>query len=376
MLSKRNFYSYFWPALCGLLFALLLVFVAPQRLGLTPSQPQIQETAPANLSDSWVGPVSYSGAVRRAAPSVVSIYASIPVPTAQNQIFDGPFFRRFFDSQSNQEQRDLNSGAGVVVSGEGYILTNRHIIEGADEILVVADGKQAIAQVVGVDSETDLAVLITDLEDLTAFTIADSNSVEVGDIVLAIGNPFGQGQTVTQGIVSATGRNIMQLSGYLNFLQTDAAINEGNSGGALIDAYGNLIGINTASTLAAEGISFTIPVDIAIEVLRQIVENGSVIRGWVGISAGELSTQDAQALGLGDTRAMMVGSVEPNGPALSAGMEPGDILVGINGEDLIDGRQVQEVISGTRPGELLSFAVLREGRRLNIQVRAALLPSE
>lgn len=376
MLSKRNFYSYFWPALCGLLFALLLVFVAPQRLGLTPSQPQIQETAPANLSDSWVGPVSYSGAVRRAAPSVVSIYASIPVPTAQNQIFDDPFFRRFFDSQSNQEQRDLNSGAGVVVSGEGYILTNRHIIEGADEILVVADGKQAIAQVVGVDSETDLAVLITDLEDLTAFTIADSNSVEVGDIVLAIGNPFGQGQTVTQGIVSATGRNIMQLSGYLNFLQTDAAINEGNSGGALIDAYGNLIGINTASTLAAEGISFTIPVDIAIEVLRQIVENGSVIRGWVGISAGELSTQDAQALGLGDTRAMMVGSVEPNGPALSAGMEPGDILVGINGEDLIDGRQVQEVISGTRPGELLSFAVLREGRRLNIQVRAALLPSE
>lgn len=376
MLSKRNFYSYFWPALCGLLFALLLVFVAPQRLGLTPSQPQIQETAPANLSDSWVGPVSYSGAVRRAAPSVVSIYASIPVPTAQNQIFDDPFFRRFFDSQSNQEQRDLNSGAGVVVSGEGYILTNRHIIEGADEILVVADGKQAIAQVVGVDSETDLAVLITDLEDLTAFTIADSNSVEVGDIVLAIGNPFGQGQTVTQGIVSATGRNIMQLSGYLNFLQTDAAINEGNSGGALIDAYGNLIGINTASTLAAEGISFTIPVDIAIEVLRQIVENGSVIRGWVGISAGELSTQDAQALGLGDTRAMMVGSVEPNGPALSAGMEPGDILVGINGEDLIDGRQVQEVISGTRPGELLSFAVLREGQRLNIQVRAALLPSE
>ena len=376
MLSKRNFYSYFWPALCGLLFALLLVFVAPQRLGLTPSQPQIQETAPANLSDSWVGPVSYSGAVRRAAPSVVSIYASIPVPTAQNQIFDDPFFRRFFDSQSNQEQRDLNSGAGVVVSGEGYILTNRHIIEGADEILVVADGKQAIAQVVGVDSETDLAVLITDLEDLTAFTIADSNSVEVGDIVLAIGNPFGQGQTVTQGIVSATGRNIMQLSGYLNFLQTDAAINEGNSGGALIDAYGNLIGINTASTLAAEGISFTIPVDIAIEVLRQIVENGSVIRGWVGISAGELSTQDAQALGLGDTRAMIVGSVEPNGPALSAGMEPGDILVGINGEDLIDGRQVQEVISGTRPGELLSFAVLREGRRLNIQVRAALLPSE
>ncbi|MBT5330155.1 MAG: PDZ domain-containing protein [Porticoccaceae bacterium] len=376
MLSKRNFYSYFWPALCGLLFALLLVFVAPQRLGLTPSQPQIQETAPANLSDSWVGPVSYSGAVRRAAPSVVSIYASIPVPTAQNQIFDDPFFRRFFDSQSNQEQRDLNSGAGVVVSGEGYILTNRHIIEGADEILVVADGKQAIAQVVGVDSETDLAVLITDLEDLTAFTIADSNSVEVGDIVLAIGNPFGQGQTVTQGIVSATGRNIMQLSGYLNFLQTDAAINEGNSGGALIDAYGNLIGINTASTLAAEGISFTIPVDIAIEVLRQIVENGSVIRGWVGISAGELSTQDALALGLGDTRAMIVGSVEPNGPALSAGMEPGDILVGINGEDLIDGRQVQEVISGTRPGELLSFAVLREGRRLNIQVRAALLPSE
>jgi serine protease DegS len=375
MSSKQSFFSYFWPALCGLLFAALLAFTIPERLGLREPQPQLQESAPTNVGDSRVGPVSYSDAVRRAAPSVVSIYASVPVPVAQNQLFDDPFFRRFFDNQNNQQQRDIKSGAGVIISDEGYVLTNRHIIEGADEIGIVVEGRQASATVVGVDSETDLAVLITDLEDLTAISIADSNSVEVGDIVLAIGNPFGQGQTVTQGIVSATGRNLMQLSDYLNFLQTDAAINEGNSGGALIDAYGNLIGINTAITPAAEGISFSIPADIAIEVLRQIVENGSVIRGWIGISAFELGIQDAQSLNLGTAKAMMVTGLDSNGPALSAGMEPGDIIVGINEEPLIDGRQVLKIISDTKPGELLSFDVYRDGRQLHIQIRAAVRPS-
>lgn len=377
MSTKRSFFTYFWPALCGLLFAALLAFAIPERLGLRHQGPQVQESAPTNVGDNRVGPVSYSDAVRRAAPSVVSIYASVPVPVAQNQLFDDPFFRRFFSNRTNQQQRDINSGAGVIISNEGYVLTNRHIIEGADEIgIVVADGRQASATVVGVDPETDLAVLITDLEDLTAVSIADSNSVEVGDIVLAIGNPFGQGQTVTQGIVSATGRNLMQLSEYLNFLQTDAAINEGNSGGALIDAYGNLIGINTASDLAAEGISFSIPADIAIDVVRQIVENGSVIRGWIGISAGELSAQDISALNLGTDKAMMVTNVDARGPALSAGMEPGDIITNINGEPLVDGRQVLNLISDTKPGELLSFGVFRNGRQLNIQIRASLRPAD
>ncbi len=380
MSSKQSFFSYFWPTLCGLLIAALLALAIPERLGLKQVQLLLPEEPTTQVGDTRVGPVSYSDAVRRAAPSVVSIYASVPTPVAQNQLFDDPFFRSFFNNQnaqSMQEQRDISSGAGVIISNEGYILTNRHIIEGADEIgLVIADGRQASAQVVGVDSETDLAVLITDLEDLTAISIADSSSVEVGDIVLAIGNPFGQGQTVTQGIVSATGRNLMQLSEYLNFLQTDAAINEGNSGGALIDAYGNLIGINTASTPAAEGISFSIPADIAIDVVRQIVENGTVIRGWIGISAGELSTQDVQSLNLGVSKAMMVTQVDPRGPALSAGMEPGDILISINDGPLIDGRHVLELISDTKPGELLSFGVFREGRELNIQIRAALRPSE
>lgn len=377
MSSKNTFLSYFWPALCGLLFAALLILLVPERLGLEPSQPQPQETAPTNIGDARVGPVSYSDAVRRASPSVVRIYASVPVPAAQNQRFDDPFFGRLFNNQTTEQQRNIEFGAGVVISTGGYILTNQHVIEGADQIgLATTDGRQAIATVVGVDPETDLAVLITDLEDLTAISIADSDSIEVGDIVLAIGNPFGQGQTVTQGIVSATGRNIMQLSGYLNFLQTDAAINEGNSGGALIDAYGNLIGINTASTLAAEGISYSIPVDIAIDVVRQIVENGSVIRGWIGISAGELGTQDAQSLGLGTAKAMMVTGVEPLGPAFSAGMELGDIIVNINGEALVSGLQVLEIISDTKPGELLTFGVLRDNREVNIRIRAALRPTE
>lgn len=377
MLSKRSFFSYFWPALCGLLFAILLVFVAPERLGLRPSQPQIQESTPANLNDSWVGPVSYSDAVRRATPSVVRIYASAPRPTTQSPLFDDPFFRRFFGSQTNQELRDNQSGAGVIISGEGYVLTNRHLIDGADEIwIIAADGRQAIAEVVGVDPETDIAVLITDLENLTPFTVADSNSVEVGDIVLAIGNPFGRGQTVTQGIISATGKNILELSEYLDFFQTDAALNEGNSGGALIDVYGNLIGINTAIELAAEGVNYSIPASIAVDVVRQIVETGAVVRGWIGISAGLITDQDILTLELGGARAMMVTGVYPDGPALSAGMEPGDIIVEANGEQLRGVRHLQEVISGTKPGELLSFAVVRESQRLNIQMRAAERPSE
>lgn len=380
MRTKRHFLSYFWPVICGLLVAAILALVAPELVGLRSSELETQDSAPANIGDNRLGPVSYSDAVARAAPSVVSIYARVPVPQAQNQLFDDPFFRQFFNTESNQAQYEVNSGAGVIISGEGHILTNQHLIEGADQIrVVVADGRDAAARVVGIDSETDLAVLITDLEDTTAISVGDSESVAVGDIVLAIGNPFGRGITVTQGIVSATGLlgNIFDLSQFVNFLQTDAAINEGNSGGALIDVYGNLIGINTANinTGGAEGISFSIPAAMAVDVVRQIVENGAVLRGWVGISAGDLTTQLAQSLELETSRAMMVTGLDDGGPARSAGMEEGDIIVSINDEPLIDGRQVLELISNTRPGELLAFGVYRNNRKLNIQVRAAVWPS-
>jgi serine protease DegS len=378
MPAKRYILSYFWPVICGLLVAAILALVAPGLVGLRSSELETQDSAPSNIGDNRLGPVSYSDAVARAAPSVVSIYARVPAPKAQNQVFDDSFFRQFFNTESNQAQYDINSGAGVIIGGEGHILTNRHLIEGSDQIgVVTADGRQAAARVVGIDAETDLAVLITDLEDTTAISIGDSESVAVGDIVLAIGNPFGRGQTVTQGIVSATGRELLDLSAFVNFLQTDAAINEGNSGGALIDVYGNLIGINTAviSVTGAEGISFAIPARMAVDVVRQIVENGAVLRGWVGISAGEITTQLAQIPELETSRAMMVTGLEVGGPARSAGMEEGDIIVNINNETLINGRQVLELISSTKPGELLTFGVYRNDRKLTIQVRAAIRPS-
>lgn len=378
MPTKRHFLSYFWPVICGLLVAAILALVAPELVGLRSSELETQDSAPANIGDNRLGPVSYSDAVARAAPSVVSIYARVPVPQAQNQLFDDPFFQRFFNTESNQAQYDINSGAGVIISGEGHILTNRHLMEGSDQILVVtADGRQAVAQIVGIDAETDLAVLITDLEDMTAISIGDSESVAVGDIVLAIGNPFGSGITVTQGIVSATGRNLRDLSDFVKYLQTDAAINEGNSGGALIDVYGNLIGINTAviDVTGAEGISFSIPAKMAVDVVSQIVENGVVVRGWAGFSGGDLTTQLVQSLELDTSRAMMVTELDAGGPAISAGMEEGDIIVSVNNEPVIDGRQVLELISNTRPGELLAFGVYRNDRKLNIQVRAAIRPN-
>ena len=377
MSNNRVFYSYFWPVMCGLLIALVIVLLAPQRLGLGPKQLETAEISNSAVGDPRLGPISYSDAVSRAAPSVVSIYARVPVPQNETPLFDDPFFRQYFDRQNSQEQYDVNSGAGVVVSSEGYILTNRHIIEGADQIgLVFADGRQSEAQVLNVDSETDLAVLTTDLTDLKAISIGDLESVAVGDVVLAIGNPFGRGQTVTQGIVSATGRNLLDLSQFVNFLQTDAAINEGNSGGALIDVYGNLIGINTASINSgvAEGISFSIPADMAIDIVKQIVEEGAVIRGWIGISAGELSAHQIETLGLDAVAAMMVTDMDQNGPAKLAGMEPGDIILSLNGEPISNVLQVQEVITGTRPGELLRVGFYRNNRELDIQIRAVVRP--
>ena len=376
MSGNRVLFSYFWPVVCGLLIAVIIMLTLPERLGLRSTEPEALETTNTNIGDTRLGPVSYSDAVTRAAPSVVSIYARVPLPQNDNRIFDDPFFQQFFDNRQT-EQYDVNSGSGVIISSEGYILTNRHLIEGADQIgLVLADGHQAEAQVLNVDSETDLAVLTTELDDLKAISIGDLESVAVGDVVLAIGNPFGQGQTVTQGIVSATGRNLVDLSQFVNFLQTDAAINEGNSGGALIDAYGNLIGINTASINSgvAEGISFSIPADTAIDIVRQIVEEGSVTRGWIGISAGEITGPQLENFNIGENAALAVTNVDQDGPAQLAGMQINDVIVNLNGEPILNILQAQEIITGTRPGELLRVDFYRDDRLIEgIQIRAEIL---
>ena len=380
MSGKKIIINYFWPVICGLLVALVIALTLPERLGISSEETPSTE-ANTNISDSRLGPISYSDAVERASPSVVSIYARIPAPRSDDAFLGDPFLRQFFNSgniRTQEQQYDTKSGAGVVVSEEGYILTNRHLIEGADQIgLVFSDGRQAEANILNVDPETDLAVLTTQIDGLQAITLGDSGSVEVGDIVLAIGNPFGQGQTVTQGIVSATGRNLLDLSQFVNFLQTDAAINEGNSGGALIDVYGNLIGINTASINAgeAEGISFSIPADMAIDIVRQIVEEGAVIRGWIGISAGELSRQNREEMNINEEYALAVTGVDPNGPAQLAGLEYGDIIVNLNDQAIVNVQQAQEIITSTKPGEILRVGFYRNNRLIDIQIRAAVRPA-
>ena len=290
--------------------------------------------------------------MRRAAPSVVNIYTSKTVTVYPGPLGGDPAFQNFFNSlsrlrPSTQEQRSL--GTGVVVSREGYVITNEHVIAGADEILVALnDGRTSSAEVVGVDSVTDLAVLRIQSENLTAISIGDPDAATVGDVVLAIGNAQGFQQTVTQGILSAKGRNLVDMDTYVNvnFLQTDAAINQGNSGGPLVDVYGDMIGINSR-TLQGDGsfgLSFAIPADIVLKVFRDVLEHGTVIRGWLGVEADALQLSDEDASELGFDHALGVKSLYAGGPAHRAGLERGDLIFKINGNDIGNGRQASRVL--------------------------------
>ncbi len=367
--TLSHFSQYFWPALCGLLLAVAVAALAPEWINGDGDVLNAGNYEQVNDA-GWTGPVSYSEAARRAAPSVVNIYTTKTVSTESNPLLEDPFFRRFFNRpllNRTQEQRSL--GSGVIMSGDGYILTNAHVINDADQILVMLfDGRQAVAEVVGVDSETDLAVLSVEMNNLKAINIGDPNSAQVGDVTLAIGNPFGFGQTVTQGIISATGRNLLDLSSLVNFLQTDAAINDGNSGGALVDAYGNLLGINSRKleSTGSVGLGFAIPADVALKVVKDIVEQGRVVRGWLGIEARQLSEEAASSLGLRRSRAMVITGLYPGGPGHRAGLEVGDVLVKLNGREIIDGRRVISMIANAVPGSKLDFEILRRGQSLTV----------
>lgn len=375
---RSLFSTYFWPAMAGLMGAILIATLAPQPWGGSDETHLSEASTRPALNDPMAGPVSYANAVSRAAPSVVSVYITAPASQPDSPLLNDPFLNRFFNGNLNrEEQRDFRTGAGILISNQGHILTNEHLIDSAEQIEVVShDGRQATARVLGVDSETDLAVLQMDLTSIPPIQIADPDGVRVGDVVLAIGNPFGQGQTVTQGIVSATGRNLQSLYQFVNFLQTDAAINEGNSGGALIDVYGNLIGINTAvvNVSGAEGISFAIPADVAIGVAEQIITQGQVVRGWIGIQASELTQTSLESLNLADSLAMIITGVDEQGPASAAGIVPGDIITGINGAPLQHWQQAQDIISGTRPGDILTLEILRDSGRMPVRVRAGIRP--
>jgi serine protease DegS len=298
--------------------------------------------------------------------------------------FDDPVFRQFFGGGENlitpRKRVESSLGSGVIMSERGYILTNHHVISGADAIQVsLQDGRMVQAKVVGSDPETDVAVLKIDLPRLPVMTLGHSDSLRVGDVVLAIGNPFGVGQTVTMGIVSATGRNKLGINTFENFIQTDAAINPGNSGGALIDAEGNLVGINTAIFSRSggnQGIGFAIPTSLAQNVMQEIIEHGRPLRGWLGIEAQMITPQIARALELKDTAGVVVVGVVRGGPAHRAGLQPGDVLVAIDGRKIAEAREALLSISGHKPGSRVRMEILREGKSMTLEATAIERPAQ
>ena len=323
------------------------------------------------------GVVSYSDAVNAVAPAVVNIYATRIERRTIHPLFQDPLFRRFFGPQAPAERRN-NLGSGVIMDARGYLLTNAHVIRNADEILVTLyDGRQDAAEVVGVDVDTDLAVLKITMDNLHVAPTSDSSTVRVGDVVLAIGNPYDFGQTVTQGIVSATGRNRVGITTFVNFIQTDADINPGNSGGALVSALGKLIGINSAiisSSGGSQGIGLAIPTNLALDVLQQIIEYGHVIRGWIGIEAQIVPQDVRDAAGLDDS-GILIAAVLNGSPADQAGIMPGDIMTRIDGKPLYDPRDTINMISQVKPGAIMEIELLRGWKTEQVEVLVAERPA-
>ena len=367
-----------WPAVVGLLLALLLIQQYPHWVGLPEHQVQVLQ-APL-YSRIQQGPVSYAEAVDIASPAVANLYTTKVVSRPSHPLFEDPAFRRFFGDDLPQQRRMESSlGSAVLMSSEGYLLTNNHVVAGADQIVVaLKDGRETLARVIGSDPETDLAVLKIDLPKLTAITLGHSDNLRIGDVALAIGNPFGVGQTVTMGIISATGRNQLGLNTYEDFIQTDAAINPGNSGGALVDAHGNLVGINTAifsKSGGSQGIGFAIPVKLAMEVMQAIIEHGQVIRGWLGVEVQPLTPELAESFGLDGKSGVVVAGIYRTGPAKKAGLEPGDVLLSIDGQTATDGRRSMNQVARKRPGDIVQLDVLRDGKMLSLSAEIGLRPS-
>ena len=346
-----------------------------QRASVATNGVTLIEAAPNALGVAMPG--SYSPAAKLASPAVVSIattQANAPAHPFQND----PWFRFFYGDREDQAPQQ-GLGSGVIVSPEGYILTNNHVIEGAAEIQVtLSDSRRAIAQVIGADPDTDLAILRIDLERLPVITLGNSDTAQVGDRVLAIGNPFGVGQTVTSGIVSALGRNQLGINTFENFIQTDAAINPGNSGGALVDVNGNLIGINTAifsRSGGSMGIGFAIPVSTARQVLEGIVRDGQVVRGWVGIEPMELTAELAETFGLPkQSEGVIVTGVLQNGPAANAGLRPGDLLLKVAGQPVKNVGELLTQIASLTPGKAAKLEVMRRNQTLTLDVTPAQRP--
>jgi Do/DeqQ family serine protease len=354
----------------------------PEWLGRSGSGLQVVELRQATSSAGLPArAASYSDAVRKAVPSVVNIFTSKEIKTPRHPFLDDPLFRHFFGDRLEEEpQRAASLGSGVIVSPKGYILTNHHVVEAADEIEVaLIDGKKLKAKAVGSDPETDIAVLQVEGGPVPAITFGDADALRVGDVVLAIGNPFGVGQTVTMGIVSALGRSQLGINTFENFIQTDAAINPGNSGGALIDSAGNLVGINTAiysRSGGSLGIGFAIPASSAKQVMEQIIQTGGVTRGWIGVEAREITPEMGESFRLGATNGVLIEGVLRGGPAERAGLKPGDILVAIEGKPVKDPNAMLNLVAALVPGKPASIRLRRDNKDVDVQVAVGKRPTQ
>ncbi|MFT7559842.1 MAG: serine protease DegS [Flavobacteriales bacterium] len=338
------------PAIMGLLIAAVVILLFPDRFP-TPLQQWLSFDAPKATPTVFNGPVSYAQAVNRAAPSVVNIY-TVSVQSTANQ-----------DTKVYPV-----TGSGVIVSETGYIITNLHVIRWATEVRVaLQDGRSAAPEIVGISIEDDMAVLKINLDNLTPIALGDSTNVRVGDVALAIGNPLGVGQTVTQGIISATRRNGLNVTKYQNFIQTDAAINPGNSGGALVDAYGNLLGINIGNIDEASGIGFAIPTDRAMLALQDIVEHGRVVRGWLGLGAVDINQELAEQLQLSSNIGVLVSDIYRNSPADIAGLHPFDVITEINEKPIYSISNLAEEFSASRPGDNILINLIRGTQKLQLE---------
>jgi serine protease DegQ len=365
---------------------LLAIFfvVSTLRPELLPWKPRgeivtVKEAAPIVETER---PDSYSKAAEIAMPSVVNIFTRKEIKEEPaHPLLNDPMFRRFFGEQFESRTRRTSSlGSGVIVSSNGYILTNHHVVEAADEVEVaLIDGRKAKASVIGSDPETDLAVLKIKLEELPAITFGQSQQVKVGDVVLAVGNPFGVGQSVTMGIVSAMSRSRVGINTFEDFIQIDAAINPGNSGGALTDTSGNLIGINTAiysSSGGSLGIGFAIPIHVAKQIMEQIIQSGSVIRGWLGVSMQDMTQDLAESFGLDNLMGSLVASVLNDGPADKAGIKPGDIIIAVEGKPVKNSSEMLNRVAALSPNDTVTVTVIRNKQEKTIQVKVGVRPKQ
>jgi serine protease DegS len=367
-------------ALAGLAAALLTIYLF-QGAGEEKKPPQHQPAT--QIATPIAGPVSYAAAVKLASPSVVNVYTTKLTVQRGKSFFSDPMLQRFFGNRFTARpyiKRENSLGSGVIISSDGLIMTNNHVIQGAEEIRVVLnDGRTLQAKIVGTDPDTDLALLNTGEKGLNAIKAGDSDSMQVGDVVLAIGNPFGVGQTVTMGIVGATGRSHLGINTFENFIQTDAAINPGNSGGALINTQGELVGINTAifsKSGGSSGIGFAIPVKLAEGVMLELVKNGRVIRGWLGLAGQDMTPKLADSFKLKDISGILISGVLEGGPASAAGIKPGDIIVQINDQRPKDAEEIMNYIATLTPGSKVVISGWRGDNRFKTEVTVAERPQD